>query len=1016
MKSKLLKNSIKEIKGTFKRFVSIFLMAFLGVGFFSGLVASGPDMIETLDRYYDEKNVYDISAVSTMGLTEEDLLEIKKIENVKDVYGINSKDEEISILDENYIAKFIELNENINKINLLEGRKIENSNECLIDSIFASQNNINIDDIVKTNEKEYKIVGLTQSPLYITFSKGTTNIGQGSLDCFIYIDKIEQDYFTNIYLTVDGADKVVTNSNKYNEIVEKVKEKLEEIKPTREKARYDEIRKEAEDEINNAKAELEEKRQEANEEFSKAERQIKNGENSISSAKRQLENSKNELKANKEKAEKSFESAENEIKENEEKINEAKEGKVLVEQALSEIEKNLNEVEENLNKANETKTVLENLGQDTSKIEGTIDNLKLVKNSLNTEKETLEKQLAELEKTVSIGEIQINQAKDTLNKSKEDTYKELSSAESKITNAEKEISSNERTLSINKQELENKKAEANKEFEEAESKIQDAEKELEKIEMPKWYINTRKDNSGYSTFIDSVQSMINIAKLFPLVFYIIAILTSLTSMTRMVDEERLEIGTLKALGYTSTKILGKYILYSLSATVLGGIIGMTIGFNFLPNTIWTIYKIMFDMGSLTAPFRLDIGFIGLGIAILCICGATVASCVKVLKNMPANLMRPKAPKSGKRILLEKIKFIWKHLNFSQKITTRNIFRYKKRAIMTIVGITGCTALILAGFGLKDSITGIVSYQYGEICKYQELINVKSVDSLDLGDLRCVEANMKTVDVLGKDANLIVSGSDIKDVINFYSKKTNEIVELKDEGILITDKLADMLKVKEGDSITLKIDEKEYSFKVEHILKNYIYNYVYMSKALYEEKIAEYETNTIIVEDKLSDEKKAEILNNENVFALMDVEETMKTVDDMLGSLNYVVIILIVSAALLAFVVLYNLANINIGERIREIATLKVLGFYNKEVDNYISKETRIFTAIGIIFGMFAGYILCNFLISTCEVEICRFVKEIKPLSYLYSILITIFFTFIVNIVVHKALKKVDMIESLKSVE
>ena len=961
MKSKLLKNSIKEIKGTFKRFVSIFLMAFLGVGFFSGLVASGPDMIETLDKYYDETKMYDISIQSTLGLTNEDLEELKKQESIENAYAVNSKDEEVNISEENYIAKFIELNEDINKIKIVEGKTIENSNECILDSIFAKQNNIKVGDTIKSEEKEYKIVGLAQSPLYITFSKGTTNIGSGSLDCFIYIDKIEQDYYTNIYLKVKEAENQTTDSSKYKEYVNNSTEKLEELKPIREQARYDEIRKKAEDEINDAKEELEKNRQDANEEINKAENQIKNGEKEISSAKKKLQNSKNELAKNKKQAEESITKAENEIKSNEEKINTAKTGLNQAKEGLNTINKNLKEVEENLKKANESKKQLEALNQDTSKIDETINMLQDTKSKLNVEKESAEKQIKELEITINNGEKEINKANQTLEQTKIDTQNKFKDANLQISNGEKEIASNEKTISENKQKLEEQKVEIENKFKEAEDKIKEAEADLEKIEMPKWY-------------------------------------------------------TLKGLGYTNLQILGKYIIYSLSATILGGLIGMIVGFNFLPNTIWTIYKIMFDMGELTAPFRFDIGSIGLGIAVLCICGATIFACIKVLKNMPAKLMRPKAPKAGKRILLEKIPFIWKHLNFSQKITTRNIFRYKKRAIMTIVGITGCTALILAGFGLKDSITGIVSYQYGEICKYQELINISNTDAINLIDGEFVEANMKTVDVSGKDANLIVANNDIKNVINFYNKKTNEIVELSDEGILITDKLADLIKVKQGDNVILTIDEKEYSFKVDYILKNYIYNYVYMSKPLYENIIEKYETNTIIVKDKLSEEKKTEILNNENVFALMDVEETISSVEDMLESLNYVVIILIVSAALLAFVVLYNLANINIGERIREIATLKVLGFYNAEVDNYINKETRIFTAIGIILGMFAGYILCNFLISTCEVEMCRFVKEIKPLSYLYSILITVFFTFIVNLVVHKTLKKVNMIESLKSVE
>ncbi len=1017
MKSKLLKNSIKEIKDTFRRFVSIFLMAFLGVGFFAGLVAAGPDMRETLDQYFDEKNVYDISVVSTMGLTKEDITEFEKIENIESAYGVNSKDEIISYQNESYIAKFIEINKNVNNVNLKEGRMPENDNECLIDSFFINFYGENLGDTINAEEKEYKIVGIVQSPLYITNSRGTTNIGSGSIDLYLYVNKIEQDYYTNIYLKVKDAKQLITDTDEYNDLINEAKQKVDEIKSSREQARYNEIRKEAEDEVNSAKQELENNKQEVNSKLQEAENQIKSGENSIKSAKNQIAGSKLELSRNKTQAQQSFKDAENQIEENSKKIEEAKENLNTVNTALDTIKQKLEILNSKLEELELYKKQLESLNQDTSDIDKQIESLQSTKNELNVEKDNLEKTILVLNSSIIDGEKSLQDAKKQLEKNKQEASEQFEDAEARIVRAENEVESNEKKIKQNKEELEKQRNEANKEFEEAEEKIKKAEQEIEDIEKPTLYITLRNDNSGYGTYIDSVASMVNIAKLFPLVFYIIAILTSLTSMTRMVEEERTEIGTLKALGYSSMQILGKYILYSLSACVSGGILGMALGFKLLPNIIWTIYKIIFEMGDLSAPFRLDVGALGLGIAIICIVGATIFACINQLRSMPAKLMRPKAPKSGKRIILERINFVWRRLKFSQKVTLRNIFRYKKRAIMTIVGITGCTALILAGFGLKDSVTGIVSYQYGEIFNYQDLIVVQNLRGKDLIDgYDYVETNMKTIEVNGKDTNLVVADNDLNKAINFYDKRTGEQVKLDDEEIFITEKLADLINVKEGDSVKFSIDENEYSFKIKHILKNYIYNYVYISKPLYEKTIGDYEVNTIMVNDKITDEKKQEILDNENVLSLVDVQETMSGISDMLSSLNYVIVVLIVSAALLAFVVLYNLANINIGERIREIATLKVLGFYDNEVDNYISKETRIFTIIGIIIGLGAGYILCNYLISTCEVEMVRFVKEIKPLSYVYSIMITVLFTMIVNLIVHKTLKKVDMIESLKSVE
>lgn len=645
------------------------------------------------------------------------------------------------------------------------------------------------------------------------------------------------------------------------------------------------------------------------------------------------------------------------------------------------------------------------------------------------EKSNLENQISVIKTQIQSGEEQIQSGKQELEKNKETANRNFAKAESQISQAEQEIKNNVGKLANSKKELEDKEKEAKQEFNKAEEKIKESEQDIQNIEKPTWYIHVRDDNTGYNTFVSSVKSMENISKVFPLVFYVVAILISLTSMTRMVEEERTEIGTLKALGYNNAQILAKYCLYALSACLIGGLIGMAIGFKFLPSIVWYLYKMLFDITYFKAPFIGLIGILGLGIAIICIVGATIIVCMQELRQTPAVLMRPKTPRAGKKILLEKITFIWKRLKFSQKITARNLFRYKKRGIMTIVGITGCTALITAGFGLKDSITGIVSAQYEDVFSYKEQIIIaqkeNSIEEIENiikntqdGAIELKQALMKTATIEQRDVNLMIPADNLDSVIHLYDGKTGEKAEMPETGtIAISDKLADILNIKVGDTAKLEDSNgNQYEYKVSEIIKNYVTNYIFMTKETYEQQMGEYKTNALLTTSEFTDETKKQLLENDNVLSMMDVGTLTKSVNDMLKSLDYIIIILIVSAAILAFVVLYNLANINIGERIREIATLKVLGFYDKEVDDYINKESIILTLVGIILGFIGGYALCNFLVKTCEPDMVRFIRHIHIQSYIYSGAITAIFSMIVNLMVHKTLKKVDMISSLKSIE
>lgn len=1064
----LFKYSIKEIFVNRKRFISIMLMALLGVGFFAGLVASGPDMRDSLDKFLDDTNTYDINIVSTLGLTNEDVDEIKKIKNTENVHGIYSKDISFKTDDKEFIFKAIEYSEKINTPILLDGKLPENNNECvveqdfLIDSGFKIGDNIKIDEDDELKANSFKIVGSVKSPIYVSMERGTTSLGDGTIDYYLYLNKdvFDMDYYPNIYLNVNSAKIEKITTNKYNELVENVYKDIENIKEERETQRYNNIKEEASEKLQESIDEYEKGKKEGEEELKKAkdkiedsEKEIKNAENELvtgkTKAKKEISNAKTEISSSENKLKKSEKEYEEGLEKYSKGVKEYNSNKSKLESSLDvlndnlkklkdlkeEIEKQIALIEDEIkngNLENEDKLVL--LKNQLSDLNSNIKKIESNKNKINNELSSAEKELNKTKKALDSAKKEIDNGYKELEKGK----KELSSRESSLNNqfakAEKEIEDGKKEIEDAKETLEKEEKKFNEEIKDAEKEIEDAKEDIEGIKEGKWYIFDREDDTGFSSFIDSINSMNNIATLFPIIFYLVAILISSTSMSRMVEEERGDIGTLKALGYSNLRIINKYIAYSLLSTVLGGIIGMFIGFILIPTVVWENYSIIYYLPEFYPKLRFSYGILGTVIAVICITGSTVHSAYKELKDEPSSLMRPKSPKMGKKVILEKIPFIWKRLNFSSKTTVRNVFRYKKRALMTIIGISGCTALILAGFGLRDSIKDIAEYQYGRVFEYdlvvslnkedEELVNlVKNSDIVESVSLTDSLSGSISAEGIKRDTSIIVveNTEDFKNIANLRDIDSGNIIDLSNEGVLISDKLASLLEIEKGENITLTdSDNNEFEYKVLGIVENYIGHYVYINKDLYESKENDFNINTLFIKYKEgnNDNEAFEemLLDDNSVTSITVVENSLEHVRDLLKSLDLVVMILIVSSALLAFVVLYNLANVNISERVREIATLKVLGFYDKEVDNYINRESIILTCIGIAIGLIAGVFLTGFVISTCETENMRFARNILLHSYIYSILITSVFSIIVNFATHFVLKKINMVESLKSIE
>lgn len=617
----------------------------------------------------------------------------------------------------------------------------------------------------------------------------------------------------------------------------------------------------------------------------------------------------------------------------------------------------------------------------------------------------------------------------------------LEDARSRLDDAKATIAENAQKLADGKISYEDAKKEADEKLADARQEIEDGQADLDTLEMPKWYIWGRDKNISYSSFTANIDKLNAITTVFPIFFFLVAALVVSTTMTRMVEEERLQIGTMKALGYSAKTIMQKYILYALAASVSGTLVGLAIGFKAFPSIIWSAYEMMYYMPAIATPWRLSQALFSGGTLTVLSLLVTALTCRSSLSETPAALMLPRAPKAGKRILLERITPLWRHFPFSWKVTCRNLFRYKKRFWMTVIGVAGCTSLLIAGFGISDSLNAIITKQYEDIFHYDLMTVVTEEDALTQGavqeylfDNPSVFSDSLAVSIQSTRQEIKNGEADVylmipKDLSSFgsfvdlHERVSRKATPLQEDGIIITEKLAKTLGIQAGDSITLQNeDEEKASFTVTGVCEHYVSNYVYMSAATYEagfQKAPVYNAALSKMPDDsqtVRDQVSAVLLDNDHVASLTFTADNVKQVLNMLNSIDAVVVLIIVCAAGLAFVVLYNLSNINVAERVKEIATIKVLGFYDREVDSYVNRESYALTGIGIFFGIFGGIALHKFVITTVEVDAVMFGRSLRPVSFLYAVLLTLLFSIIVSLVIGRSLKKVSMVESMKAPE
>ena len=1079
MPATYLKDIFREIKISLGRFLSILCIVAIGVAFFAGIKASAPDMKNSADTYFDKYNVQDIQVYSTIGLTKKDVAAIKKIKGVKSVQPSFSMDTLSQIDSTQMVIKVISygIDQKMNKIRVVEGRMPERENECLVEASSATNKlygTFHIGDTIKlqsgTDEAlskslkhtKYKIVGTCYNPNYLSYEKGSSNIGSGTVNSFIYIQNtnVLKDYYTEVDVCVKGAKDLDCYSDEYFDVVDPVLKKIKKISNKQIDAR-----------IQSYQSELDAKKQEATDKFKDAENQFNDAQNKIDSGLSEIQSNELKLQNSKDQINQGWneyyanlqlldniptlQNAIAQIEESEKKLPELLSQKEQVEDGLQQIN-----AEGDLNtKRTLIQNAIDFIDIALKKLENypNSSDAETIRIKLNEKKELLQGQLSLIDQAIAkkaeleailpqiqsgIEKIQAGVAKKAelqsqlnqlLNAKNElnNAYVSLINGQAQYEDGVSKIEDAKNELNKSIEQLTLSKAEFNIQKHDALRELSDAQLEIDKMEG-KWIVLDRNSHYSYRDYGACADRMDGIAKVFPVFFFLVAALVCMTTMTRMVDEQRNEMGTLKALGYSKLQIASKYIIYALIASILGSILGCSLGMYLFPTVIFNAWNTLYNIDQIKFLFQPGLIVLASGSVTGITLLATLYSIYSELIEMPSQLMRPKAAKAGKKILLERISFIWKRLSFLQKVTARNIFRYKKRFFMTIIGIAGCSALLVAGFGINDSISDIVNQQYNVIYHYDATVSAKTSEiTSQIKSLKGVKDVYEedhlavTTKIENKDisttVHIISNDKKFKDFCTLFNG--NKEFDLDDSSVLISQKMATKLNKKAGDTIKIKdANNKVIKAKIKGVFTNYVGHHIYASESLYKSWNTSAKTTHIYLIKSKKTTKKFErnlgnkIMNIDGVQSVTFYSSLQKNFKDMIKSISYIVVVLVISAACLAFVVLYNLSNVNISERKREIATIKVLGFTRKEVDAYINRETILLTILGSLIGLGIGIGLHHLIMNLAEMDDIMFGRTINSISYVISFVMTIGFNAIINLCMHKKLNNIQMVESLKAVE
>ncbi len=1130
---------LRQIKGTLGRYLAIFAIIALGVGFFAGLRVSTDAMLKTAGDYLRETKLYDFRLISTLGFQEEDVAAFAGLEGVETAIGSVNGDF-LCVADEgDVVFRAHLLTEEMNRVDLLAGRLPQAGNECLLDGKFFGEESIGLElTLSEENSEEtqtsfaydaYRVVGLVNAPFYVNFERGTTALGRGTLAGFVCLpaEGFDTDYYTEIYLSLGECGDLY--SEEYEAAVDGMEGAVSALLEERATARYDSLEAEALSGIADAQAELDEGRETYLRERADAEKKLADALEELDSAReelddgwKQLSDGEEELNAQKADAEKRFADARKELDEGWAALEKGKaelsSQREAAEQGFADAQGELDDAAGQLAQGeaqlDACRTLYEggaalaqglrdaDLGWDyatpnalvadlsagTDTFLTAIVDIALADYDMTAESfcdawaqaeeqlaaplsgETVDSLTAELESAraaYDLGVSQLEEARRTAEAAFAEAEAQIQANEAKLKAGEAEyadgrsaaddaIAAAEKELADSKQKLtdgeieyadglreyEDARADAERQFAEVEEElaegqrqVDEAREKLGELEKPSTYVLDRTANIGCATLDSDMGIVRGVSRVFPLFFFLVAALVCVTTMTRMVDEQRTQNGVLKALGYSSASIVGQYLFYAGSASVLGCIAGFLLGSRLMPMALWQVYQIMYAIRRPVA-FVLDWKLFAACSALFLICsmGATWLVCRRDLKESAAELIRPKSPPAGKRILLERVTFLWKRVKFLHKVSIRNILLYKKRMVMMILGVGGCTALLLTGFGIRDSIQHIVDYQYDEIETYDCSVSFKrALSEADTEDFRADHAgeladavflHMSAMDLTagGKtlSVNAVVFGEDMEGFIDLH--RGEEGLSWPGPGETVVDyRLATDCGLKVGDTITLRDAElREVTLAISGIFDNYIYDYAFIRADTFREQwgtVPEIKTAFLhLAEGVDAHAAAASILGDGNVAAVSVLNDMRERIGNILINMNYIVLIVLVCAGALAFIVLYNLTNISINERRREIATLKVLGFYPGESASYVFRENMILTGISAVFGLPMGYALLWYVMHQIKISSFYFGCRASPLSYVLAVALTFAFAAVVAFLLYFKLEKIDMADSLKAIE
>ena len=1063
MKKAYFKDSKKMFKNNLVRYISIVLIIMLGTAFFIGMNAVSPAMEQNAEEHMKDKKISDISLSSNLGYTAEDIEKFKNNEHVTEIKGEYIYDALASFGEKDIVVRFLSIKDDleINKNDIFEGRNVEKDNECLIASRLNQMYGYEVGDKIKVYRKddsnieenlkytEFEIVGITRNPVYLSKFYANTTLLTGELFGYIMIQEqaFKSENYTTINIKTDIDENINRFSDEYKEKLDEILGDIEVINNDIAKEKYDVIYTKNSNEIEKMESAIktqEENINKANKTIINSQLQINQGIVSVSENVAQYYNLKSIYEKTEQRAKnisnlytdlKTLEGQKNNI---EITFSELKYKTINLKEQIEEIENNIDKNLYEIYSLDDEELRFIELSKANNK-------LYYEYNEKNTEYEIVNKEYEEQSKKIAIIEESIKNTKEQINNLQNELYNSFNGQIDLI-------------YSIGKQDLIQQAERIQKlreELEKGKKEIEDQNIE-EKLNKAKEQVNTEKDklnkfkvvseeaplyeNSGFKSLKEDLEKMKIMGRIFPVMFFVIAALVTITTITRMIEEERKNIGILKALGYSRKTIISRYIMYSLSAAILGTVSGTIIGSTLIVQILFVSYSSLYDLPDLVININLYYTLISLGISLISTVFVATIVTFRELRENTAELMRPKVMAKGKIIFLEKIPFIWKNLDFLFKICFRNIFRYKRRLLMTLIGIAGCTALIYAGLGLQSAINSIGNTQFKDVRKLtMEVYLQGEVSNQEIGEIEEYIKNQKYIKevtpvnqqslTVGANDNtkdvfyITISGEHVHNYIELKNRKTKEKVELNDEGVILTEKLASILEVDVGEKIDIIDEDVKTSVKVTGITENYLYNYVYFTPNMYERIYAKdiaYNTIFVNTTEELSEEKEIELSDklkeNEKIASTM-LEKTLE--DDFITSLNSlmsIVILFIGCASILSFTVLINLNNINIEERKRELATLKLLGFYQKELESYVFRENIILTILGTILGLCLGMAILGITIQAAEVETIFLVKDINLINLVISAIITICFTLITNLIMKKKIKNINMIDSLKSIE